>query len=125
MMGLARASPMQVDAYGTAEFSKELEDQIVASLNVWKDVGDLMTRANEIKVSVKDIYETIDFLPKKYMDMAIEKFDDQETLYKIWNTFTEIITHQIGPQVQTAGRLGLLRRANKILEITTEYKETQ
>jgi len=125
VVGVANATKMQVDAYGTAEFAKELEGQIITSLDVWKDVGDLMTRANEIKVSVKDIYDTIDFLPKKYMDLIIGKFDDQETLYKIWNTYTEVITHEIGPKVQTAGLLNLLKRANKILEITTEYKDAQ
>jgi len=125
MVGMANATKMQVDAYGTAEFAKELEEQIKASLDVWKDVGDLMKRANEIKVSVKDIYDTIDFLPKKYMDLVIDKFDDQESLYKIWNTYTEVITHEIGPKVQTAGKLSLLKRANKILEITADYKETK
>lgn len=125
MVGMAKATKMQVDAYGTAEFAAELEEQIKASLDVWKEVGEVMQRANEIKVSIKDIYDTIDFLPKKYMDLVIDKFDDQETLYKIWNTYTEVITHEIGPKVQTAGRLSLLKRANKILEITTDYKETQ
>jgi len=125
VVGMANATKMQVDAYGTAEFAKELEDQIIASLDVWKDVGELMVKANEIKVSIKDIYDTIDFLPKKYMDLVIDKFEDQESLYKIWNTYTEVITHQIGPQVQTAGRLSLLKKANKILEIANEYRETQ
>ena len=83
-----------------------------------------MAKANETKVSIKDIYDTIDFLPQKYMDLVIDKFEDQESLYKIWNTYTEVITHEIGPKVQTAGLLGLLKRANRILEITTDYKET-
>ena len=116
---------MQVFAYGTAEFSEELQAQIEASLSVWHQVQDLMQKANDVTISVKDMLEDHNFLPKKYMDLVIDRLDDKETIYNIWNTYTQVITHEIGPHVQTPGRLSLLKRANKILAIATDYKETQ
>jgi len=111
---------MQIFAYGTSEFSKELEEQIDASLSVWINVGELMKRANETKVHVKDILENIDFLPKKYMKVVTDNLKDEETLYNIWNEYTRVITHVIGPKVKTQGLLSLQKRANKILSITVE-----
>ena len=111
---------MQIFAYGTSEFAKELEEQIAASIAVWQDTTEIMERANETTVHVKDILEDIDFLPKKYMKIVTDKLKDEETLYNIWNEYTRVITHEIGPKVKTQGLLSLQKMENKILTIQIE-----
>ena len=102
---------------------KKLEEQIEACIAVWQDTTELMERANETTVHVKDILEDIDFLPKKYMKIVTDKLKDEETLYNIWNEYTRVITHEIGPKVKTNGLLSLQKRANKILTIVVEPSE--
>lgn len=114
---------MEIHAYGTSEFSSELEEQILASLKVWQESIDLFKRASEIKISVKDMLEEHSFLPRKYMDIVVGNLKDQETIYDIWCEYTRAITHDIAPHAHSIGVISLQRKANKILAITADYKE--
>jgi hypothetical protein len=114
-----KTKAMAVYAYGTAEFNKELEKQIEICIKQWEstEVTDLMKKANETVVSVKDVATKLPWLPKKYMDTIMDELNDEDTVYNIWNQYTRVITHEIGPKIQTAGLLGLQKRANKILAL--------
>lgn len=116
---------MQIYAYGTAEFAPELEEQIEACLNAWIDSAKLIEWAAETEVSVKDVIPQHTFLPKKHMETVLKRLKDKESLYTIWNVFTEVISHDIEPHVKTLNTVGLQKRANKILktEVTTVVAE--
>jgi len=105
----------QIFAYGTAEFATELEAQIEACLNVWVDSTEIFKKANDTEVSVKDIIEEHNFLPRKAMEEVISNLKDKETLYDIWNEYTRCIQHTVSPKIKTDGTIGLQKRANKIL----------
>jgi len=109
---------MQIFAYGTDEFAPELEAQIEACLNAWVDSAKLIEWANETKVHTKDFIIDHIFLPKKHMESVADKLKDEESLYTIWNVYTEVITHEIAPNVKTFNVIGLEKRANKILTAT-------
>jgi len=114
-----KTKAMEVFAYGTAEFNHELEQQIGICIKTWStgEVTDLMEKANKTIVSIKDVATKLPHLPKKYMDKIMDELEDQDTVYNIWNQYTRVITHEIGPKVKYAGLVGLQKRANKILEL--------
>lgn len=116
---LVKKESIPISAYGTADFSHELEAKINKSISVWseKNVSEVMEKANNTKVSIKDVVSKLPHLPKKYHDEIMDKLEDVDTVYNIWNAYTQIITHEIGPKVQTIGFLNLQKRANKILEL--------
>jgi len=115
-----RGAKVGIKAFGTPEFSTEIEEKIEQKLNVWTDMSKLFERASKTKIHVKDMLEEHSFLPKKYMDKVIEELKDEETLYNIWNVYTQVITHQIAPNTKTMNTIGLEKRANKILTIGME-----
>jgi len=106
-----------IEAFGTADFSKELESKIDASFKVWEEHADLFKNANSTVVSVKDILQDHSFLPKKEMEEVIVKLKDKESLYNIWNEYTRIIQHNLIPKKKTIDIIGLQKRANKILQV--------
>jgi len=112
-----------IQAFGTAEFSKEIQMHLDDAFKIWyaEDVNQLFKRATEVEVSIKDILEDHSFLPNKHMDEVISKLEDKENLYKIWNTYTQVITHQIAPKTKDINTIGLQKRANKILTIGIEH----
>ena len=68
---------MQIFAYGTAEFSKEIEDQIEACLNDWAVMSDWIKESKEKEVSVKDVILQHSFLSKKYMEEIVKILPDR------------------------------------------------
>jgi len=120
---LVKTEKMEIFAYGTADFSKELETRISKCIAVWSDVSDIMERANNTTVSIKDVMTELPKLSKKYMDTIIDELEDQDTVYNIWNQYTRIITHEIAPKVRTAKHLALQKRANKILKLVEVQHE--
>ena len=120
---LVKTEKMQIFAYGTADFSKELEAQISKCIAVWSSVPDIMEKANSTEVSVKDIMTELPKLPKKYMDKIMDELKDQDTVYNIWNQYTQVITHEIAPHVRVTKYMGLQKRANKILKLVEIQNE--
>jgi len=108
---------VQIEAYGTAEFSDELEQKIDASFKVWEEHADLFKQANEITVHLKDIIQDHAFLPKKEMEEVIGNLKDKETLYTIWNEYTRVIQHKLTQKKKTIDIIGMQKRANKILNV--------
>jgi len=114
-----KMKPLEVLAYGTSEFHTELETKINASFKAWQDpiLLEKFEKANEFKVSIKDIEPRLPHLPRKYMELVLDKLEEQDTIFNIFNAYTQVITHEIGPKVQTAGLISLQKKANKILEL--------
>jgi len=108
---------VNIEAFGTADFSTELEQKIDASFKVWEDHAELFKQANATTVHVKDIINDHAFLPKKEMEEVIGNLKDEETLYNIWNEYTRVIQHQLAPKKKTIDIIGLQKRANKILQV--------
>jgi len=111
-----------IQAFGTAEFNKEMELRINDAFECWKDekINKIFERAAKTTISVKDILEDHSFLPKKYMEEVIKQLKDKETLYDIWNAYTQVITHKMAPNIKDIGTINLQKRANKILTIEVE-----
>jgi len=111
-----------VQAFGTAEFAEEMQMHIDNAFSIWEDtkMTELFKYANETSVHVKDILEDHSFLPKKHMEEVIKNLKDEETLYNIWNAYTQVITHQIAPNTKDLNTIGLQKRANKLLTIEVE-----
>jgi len=116
MVAPKMARKMTVFAYGTSEFSKELEDQIKASFDAWNVSYDIIMAATEKEVSVKDILAEYRLVPKKYMEQITKNLPDKDTLYNVYNEYTRVIQHEMGPHINTTGLINLQKRANKILE---------
>ena len=112
-----------IQAFGTEEFSKEMSIRINEAFKAWEDAStnEIFERAAKTTVSVKDILEDHSFLPKKYMEEVIKQLKDKETLYDIWNAYTQVITHKMAPNIKNIGTINLQKRANKVLtiEVTT------
>lgn len=116
LTALERSKKMNVDAYGTTQFSGELGELIEQGMNAWIDTIDFLKEANEKVFSVKDVVQKHSFLPKKYIEKITNNLHDQESLYNIWNEYTKIITHDIGEIVTNHEPvLQFQKRANKIL----------
>jgi len=114
---------MKVYAYGTSEFSNELEEQINTALDAWTTASsDIFLKASQTKVHVKGIISYHSFLSKKYMEQIISELNDVETLYNIYNKYTEIITHKV--KANNSRLIKLQKRANRILtmEIPAEVR---
>jgi len=112
---------MQIYAYGTNEFSAELEAQIEASLDAWTNVKDLIQLSHEKMVHTKDVINNFSFLPSKYMDIITKNLKDQETVFDVWNEYTRTITHDIGKDSKNSENIIYLqKRSNKILQLVHE-----
>lgn len=106
----------QIFAYGTEEFSKEIENSINESIDAWASET-IYSRAASTVVNVKDILENHSFLPKKYMEIVVSRLENRDNLYNIYNKYTEVITHSIAPKAQKDYVLYLQKRANQILMV--------
>lgn len=115
---------ISIQAFGTAEFSKEMQMYIDDAFSVWQDekINAIFKHAVDTEVHVKDILENHSFLPKKYMEEVINNLKDVENLYDIWNSYTQVITHNIAPNSKDIGVIDLQKRANKILTIEVEVE---
>lgn len=123
MVAPVRTQKMQIFAYGTNEFSKELEIQISNCIKVWEtDVAEIMEKANSVTISVKDVTTRLPKLSKKYMDLVLDKLEDQDTVYNIWNAYTSVITHEIAPKVKVQAVIKLQKRANKVLALVKPFE---
>ncbi|GAH31930.1 unnamed protein product, partial [marine sediment metagenome] len=122
---LIKKKSLPVLAYGTAEFSAEIESQLTKCIEAWRDpaIGEIMKLANETTVSIKDIATELPKLPKKYTDEVMDGLKDQDTVFNIWNAYTQVITHKIAPGVRTLKQLSLQKRANKILKLVEVQHE--
>jgi len=114
-------SKIQIEAFGTADFAKEIEEKIESALNAWANVSDLFVEAQSTVVSVKDIATEIEhLLPKKYMKTVFEHLREQESLYNVWNELTRTITHDMGVKINKKGEVSLQQKVNKVLTIKVE-----
>jgi len=114
------AGKVEIEAFGTADFAKEMESKINGSFKVWEDYSELFEQANKTKVHVKDIINDHSFLPKKEMELIIGNLKDEETLYDVWNEYTRVIQHEIAPKKQTTDVIKWQKRANKILQVVAQ-----
>ena len=111
-----------IKAFGTEEFAKEMEVVINSAFEAWTNekTSAIFKHAVDTTVSVKDILEDHSFLPKKHMEEIIKSLKDRETLYNIWNAYTQVITHKVSQNKKDIDIIYLQKRANQILTIEVE-----
>jgi len=117
MVAPVKTKSMDIHAFGTAEFNTELEKNIANCISVWTDTTELMEQANSKIVSIKDVTSQLPRLAKKYHDKIMDELKDQDTIYNIWNQYTQVITHEIGPNVSSQVLIKLQKRANSVLKL--------
>jgi hypothetical protein len=121
LTAMERSKRMNVDAYGTSQFSDELEELIQHALASWTDDIEIIREAKEKVFSVKDVIQKHSFLPKKHIETITGNLHDQEPLFNIWNEYTRTITHDISPILTNhEPLLSMQKRANKILAYVVE-----
>ncbi len=85
-------------------------------MEAWTQSGELLRLSAKQMVETKKTIEGLQF-PKKYTQIILEHLDAKESVYTVWNEITRAITHDVSPNIQTAGLLELQYKANSVFQL--------
>lgn len=98
-----------------------LGDKIELAMNSWVATRDQLKAAAAKNVNIEYAIHSVGKFPKKYADEVRSLLKPKtDTLYNVWNAFTNVLSHQMKANVQTGTLIKYQQRANKVFTLLND-----
>lgn len=98
-----------------------LGDKIELAMNSWTATRDQIKQASTKRVNIEYAIHSVGKFPKKYADEVRKLLKPKlDTIYNVWNAFTNVLSHQMKENVQTGTLIKYQQRANKVFTLLND-----
>jgi len=106
----------KVHAHGTINLD-DLDKYVEYAMESWNNTDRIFQVAYHKVIKLEDAVAELKYFPQKYMDLVQKKVKDKDTVYNIWNAFTNVISHDISGNVNMDAVIWHQKQANKIFNL--------
>lgn len=97
---------------------KELTKFVEEAMAAWNVAAPVLRESAKFMIEPKQALAAIGKFPKKYAELALKQCNaKQDTLYNVWNAFTNIVTHQMKGNVATTTLVKYQSRVNRVFNL--------
>lgn len=98
-----------------------LKDKVDLAMNSWAGTQDQLRAAFNKKVNVAYAIHSVGKFPKKYVEEVQKQLKPKtDSLYNVWNAFTNVLSHKMKSNVQTGTLIKYQQRVNKIFALLND-----
>ena len=100
----------------------EISKYVELGMEAWANSKEVLVRASKTIVVVEDVLGKYKLLSGKYMEIVkttVDKTADKgkDTVYNIWNAYTNVITHSVSEKTRMSKVVNLQRNVNKLFNL--------